>query len=60
MIRQETLYTEQQKRSKSISQQSDLTEKFSNEELENLLSELSDEDLVNVAGGALSCYCPFF
>ena len=54
MIRQETLYTEQQKRSKSICQQSDLIEKFSNEELENLLSELSDEDLVNVAGGALS------
>jgi|LGVF01.1.fsa_nt_gb hypothetical protein len=51
MIRQETLYTEQQKRSGSIFQQSDLVEEFSDEELENLLSELSDEDLGNIAGG---------
>ena len=54
MIRQETLYTEQQKRSGLIFQQSDLVEEFSEEVLENLLSELSDEDLENVAGGALS------
>lgn len=51
MIRQETLYTEQQKKSGSIFQQSDLVKEFSEEELGNLLSELSDEDLGNIAGG---------
>ena len=42
MIRQKTLYTEQQKRALDLSEQSGLTK------------ELSDEDLENVAGGALS------
>ena len=50
MIRQETLYTEQQKKSALIFQQSDLVEEFSDEDLENLLSELNDEDLINIAG----------
>ena len=51
MIRQETLYTEQQKRSGLIFRQSDLVEKISDEDLGNLLSELSDDDLKNIAGG---------
>ena len=51
MIRQETLYTKQQKRSGLIFQQSDLVEEFREEDLENLLSELSEEDLGNIAGG---------
>ena len=51
MIRQKTLYTEQQKRSGLIFQQSDLVEEFSDEDPENLLSELSDDDLKNIAGG---------
>ena len=51
MIRIETLYAEQQKRSISICQQSDLVEKISDEDLGNLLSELSDDDLKNIAGG---------
>ena len=59
MIRQETLYTEQQKRSGLIFRQSDLVEKFSDEDPENLLSELSNEDLKNIAGGfAISAIDP--
>lgn len=42
MIKQKDSYVKEQKRSDSISQQCDLVE------------ELSDEDLENVAGGALS------
>ncbi len=42
MIRQKDLYVKEQKRSDSISQQCDLVE------------ELSNEDLENVAGGTLS------